>query len=83
MKIFPDWFVANETIKKLSTALYADDDILYFNEECGNVVFSCKEIGIFNIDLHDINLIKLLMKMILILLILSYFILSWAFGLVC
>ena len=43
-------------IKKLSTALYADENILYLNEDSGNIVFSCNEIGILNIDLHNINL---------------------------
>ena len=38
------------------TALYADDNILYFNEDSGNAIFSCNEMGILNIDLNDINL---------------------------
>ena len=29
---------------------------LYFNEDSGNVVFSCNEIGILNIDLNNIKL---------------------------
>ena len=28
-------------IKELYTALYADENILYFNEDSSNVVFSC------------------------------------------
>ena len=43
-------------IKKLYTALYAGENILYFNEDSGNVIFSCNEIGILNIDLNNINL---------------------------
>ena len=43
-------------IKKLYTALYADENILYFNEDSGNVVFSCIEIGVLKIDHNDINL---------------------------
>ena len=43
-------------IKKLYTDLYADENILYFNEDSGNVVFSYNEMGILNIDLHNINL---------------------------
>ena len=43
-------------IKELYTALYADENILYFNEDSGNVVFSCNEMGILNIDLNNINL---------------------------
>ena len=34
------------------TALYADENILYFNEDCGNVTFSCNEMGILNVDLN-------------------------------
>ena len=56
MKLFLDWFVKIKTIKKLYTALYADNNILYFNEDSGNVIFSCNEMGIFNIDLNNISL---------------------------
>ena len=35
--------------------MYADENILYFNEDSGNVVFNCNEIGILNIDLNNIN----------------------------
>ena len=30
--------------------------MLYFNEDFVNVVFSCNEMGILNIDLNNINL---------------------------
>ena len=43
-------------IKELFTAMYADENILYFNEDSGNVSFSCNEMGILNIDLNNINL---------------------------
>ena len=36
--------------------MYADENILYFNEDSGNVIFSCNEMGILNIDLNNINL---------------------------
>ena len=42
-------------IKKLFTALYADEIILYFNKGFGNAVFNCKETCILNIDLDNIN----------------------------
>ena len=42
-------------IKELFTALYPDENIPSFNEDSGNVVFICKEIGTFNIDLNNIN----------------------------
>ena len=32
--------------------------MLYFNEDSGNVAFSCNEMGILNIDLNSINLDK-------------------------
>ena len=43
-------------IKKLSTDLYADENILYFNEESSNAIINCNEMRILNIDLHCINL---------------------------
>ena len=43
-------------IKEHFAALHADENIFYFNEDSGNVVFSCNEIGILNIDLCNINL---------------------------
>ena len=43
-------------IKKLFTDLHADENILYFEEDSGNVVFNCNEIDIVNIDLSNINL---------------------------
>ena len=56
LKIIPNWFVTSKIIKELSTALYTDENMLYFNEDSGNVVFSCNEMGILNIDLNNINL---------------------------
>ena len=56
LKSIPDWFVTSKIIKKLFNALYAEDNILYFNEDYGNAVLSCNEMGIFNIDLNNINL---------------------------
>ena len=52
----PDWPVTSKTIKKPFTALYADEKILYFNEDFLNLVFICNEMGILNIDLNNINL---------------------------
>ena len=43
-------------IKTLFNALYADENILYFNEDSGNVAFICNEMGILNIDVTNINL---------------------------
>ena len=36
--------------------MYADENLLYFNEDSSNVVFSCNKIDILNIDLNNINL---------------------------
>ena len=43
-------------IKKLLAALYADDNILYFDEDYGDAVFSCNEMGILSIFVNNINL---------------------------
>ena len=43
-------------IKKVSTHLYADENILYFNEDSSNAIINCNEMRILNIDLHCINL---------------------------
>ena len=43
-------------IKKLSTALSADENILYLNEDASNVIYSSKKMDIFNIYLKKINL---------------------------
>ena len=56
LKLYRDWFATSKTIKKLFTALYADENILYFNEDSGNVVFFCNEMGILIIDLNNIKL---------------------------
>ena len=36
--------------------MYPDENILYFDEDSGNVVFICNGMGILNIDLNNINL---------------------------
>ena len=46
LKLIPDWFVTSKMIKELYTALYADENVLYFNNDSGDVVFSCNEMGI-------------------------------------
>ena len=56
LKLIPDSFVASKIIYKLDTAFYADENILYFNEDSVDAIFSCNEMGIHNIDLNNINL---------------------------
>ena len=57
LKFVPDWFVRSKLIKILFTALYADENIPYFNEDSGNVVYICNEMGILKIDLNIIYLV--------------------------
>ena len=56
LKLILYWFVTSKMIKKLFTALYADENILYCNEDSTDAVFHSKEMGIVNIDLNNINL---------------------------
>ena len=58
LKLITDWLVTSKMIKTLYTDLGTDEDTLYFNEDSGNVVFSCIEMDFLNIDLNDINLDK-------------------------
>ena len=55
-KLIPGCFVTSKIIKKFFTDLYADENILYFNEDPGNLVSNCNEMDIFNIDLNNTNL---------------------------
>ena len=36
--------------------MYADENILYFNEDSGNAIFNCNAMDILNIDFNNINL---------------------------
>ena len=57
LKLVPDRFVTSEMFKKLFAALYAEENILYFNEGSGDsIIFNCNGMGIPNIDLNSINL---------------------------
>ena len=56
MKLIPDSFVTSKIIKELLTALYAAENMLCFNEDSGDIVFSCNDLGILNIDLNNTNL---------------------------
>ena len=40
-------------IKELFTALYADENILYFYEDFDDAVFNYNEMSIVNIDLNN------------------------------
>ena len=43
-------------IKKIFTALYADENKVYFNEDSSNVTFSCNGIDILSANLKSIIL---------------------------
>ena len=51
LEFVPDWFDTSKMIKKLYTPLYADDGLLFFDEDSGNVTFCCKEMGILCVNL--------------------------------
>ena len=40
LRVIPDWFVPSKIIKRLCTVFSADENILNFNEDSGNVIFS-------------------------------------------
>ena len=56
LEFVPDWFLTSKMIEKLFTALYADENILYFNEGSGNVTFFCNEMGILSVNINNVNL---------------------------
>ena len=56
LNFIPDWLVTVKMIKNHLTALYADDNIIYFNKDSGDIIFSCNEMDILNIYLNNINL---------------------------
>ena len=56
--LVPNWFVTIKMVIKLCTTLHADENIIYFNEDSSNVVFSCNKMGVLNIGLNNISLDK-------------------------
>ena len=56
LKLVPDWFVTSKNIEKLFTAMYTNDNILYFSEGSPNATFNSNGRVILNIDLNNINL---------------------------
>ena len=53
---FSDWFFTSKMIKKHFTDLHTYENIIHFDEDSGNVVFICNEMGIHNIGRNNINL---------------------------
>ena len=39
LKLIPNWFVTSKMIEKLYTALYVDENILYFDEDSDILYF--------------------------------------------
>ena len=56
LKLFPDWFVTSKIIKKLYSALYADDGLLFFDEDSFDVLSCSNWMDILDVNLNDINL---------------------------
>ena len=56
MKLISNWLVTSKMIKKLYTSLYAVDGLLFFDENSGDVTFSCNEMDILSVNLNNINL---------------------------
>ena len=52
LNFLPDWFFSSKMIKKLFNTWYADENILYFDEDFGNAEFNCSDMSILNIDLN-------------------------------
>ena len=55
LNIVPDWPVTSKMIWKLFTALYADKNILYFNDDSSNATFCCNKMDILSVNLDNIN----------------------------
>ena len=56
MKPISDWRILSKIIKKLYNALYADDGLLFNDENSVDVIFCCNEMGILSVNLNNINL---------------------------
>ena len=56
LKLICVWFVTSKIIKTHFTALYADEDILYFKEDSSNVTLFCNQVSILSVNLININL---------------------------
>lgn len=57
LKFIADWFLSKKKmIKNLDKLVFPVDDIVIVNEDSANVTFSSDEMGIFSVDLNNINL---------------------------
>ena len=56
LKFVPSWFVTSKLIKIFHDALFANDDILFFDKDFRNVIFYTNEMCIISVDLGQIHL---------------------------
>ena len=56
LKFISDWFVKSTIMKNIYHALFADDDILFSDEDSDNIPFSSDELGILREDLNNISI---------------------------
>ena len=63
LKFVLEWFVTNKIIQKIYNTLFENDNILFFDEDSGNVTFSSDEMGILKVDLNNISCMKMILKL--------------------
>ena len=56
LKLILDWFVTNKMMKKFYNDLYADNDLLFFDNDSGDVTSCCNEMVILSVNHNNINL---------------------------
>ena len=56
LEFVPDWFVTKNMIKNLYAAIFADDNILFFDEYSGNATFTTDEMGILCANINTKHL---------------------------
>ena len=56
IKFVTDWLFTIKMIKTLSTALYADDGLLFFDKDSGNATFCYNEKGFLSVNVKNISL---------------------------
>ena len=56
LKFIFDWFITSKMTKIPFIALYSSTNILYFNQDSGDAVFSRSQKGILNINFNSTNL---------------------------
>ena len=56
LKFIPDWFFTSKILETFHDALFANDDILFFDEDFSKVTFFANEMGIIGADLDKNNL---------------------------